>query len=223
MSVHIEAGDPDDFELFRLDGNSLVIKSGSKSFGDTVILYADVPLDQYDYYDGSTIEIIDNEYFGFIGKTLVAFSKLEHLIDQCIVKMTSDRADVDGMRLSSMFTFIQKVNYFVDATKIYLENDDLNKIKKLYKRIVTAVEVRNLVAHAKWDTLTADGYVRCGTRSDKDGWIYFRYYEFTSENLVGIEEDVDKLSNGILKFIHDSERLSEMLYDIADSYEEEDD
>jgi hypothetical protein len=220
VNVKVDVGEPEDDEGLRIDSNPDVIKSGTKSFGNTVIRYADVPLEQYDYYTSDAIDIVDKDYFGFIGSVLASFSEFEHLLDECIVKMTSDRSDDRGLRIASMFTFMQKLNYLVNDILPLLEGVKATEFKKLHKAGVAAIETRNLVAHANWSTLTYDGFVRCDTRTDKDGWIYFRYYEFTGETLSGIQEDIDLLCRSLVQFIKNNETLSEILYDIADYYTE---
>lgn len=209
-----------DIDEYLLLEDGGLINTGSKRIGTHTIPFADIRLDQYDYDPSTAIDYASDNYFTLIGRTLTTFSQVEMLIEQCIVKAISDRADDRGLKLASMLEFKQKVDYLINDLKPILDPSELSSLKKLHARLIQIIEFRNLIAHAKWETVSFDAYVRCQTRTDTDGFIYFRYYEFTEENLQIIMDEADKLYTDVVRFIRDSPRLSEILYDIAEYLEE---
>lgn len=220
MGVYLEDTNESDIDEYLLLKDEGLIKVGNKKIGAHNIPFGDIRLDQYDYESSTAINHASNDYFALIGRTLTAFSQVEMLIEQCIVKMISDRADDRGLKLASMLEFKQKVDFLVDDMKPLLNAGELSLLKTLHTRLTQVIEFRNLVAHAKWETVSFDAYVRCQTRTDTDGFIYFRYYEFSEANLQIIMDEADKLYEDIIRFVHDSPVLSEILYDIADYLED---
>lgn len=208
----------DDFTL--LD-NSGCINQGSRSLKDTVIRYGDFALDQYDYRFSDALDHVDSEYYSLIGRVLVCFSTLEDMLDRMIMYTANPRGDEDGLRLINMFTFIQKLNYVTGSMMPFIDDEKKKALRAISKDIESCIEIRNLVAHAKWETLTYDGFVRCQTRTDKDGYMYFRYFEFTDEIFTAIIDSVTEIINNVMDFIRGDEILRDALGEVIDSYEEE--
>jgi hypothetical protein len=225
MTTRLEdgiVGQFDEKDNFAILNNAACLKYGSRQIKDTVIRYGDFALDQYDYRLSDAINYVDHEYYSLVGRVLVEFSALEDLLDKIIIKLTSDRSDDSGLRLVAMFTFIQKFNYIVSAIMPFIEGGKKGNLRHIAKFIESCIEVRNLVAHAKWETLSYDGFVRCQTRTDKNGLIYFRYFEFTNDTLNGIIQDTDQVIEEFVLFISNDAMLRESLYDIIDEYLDED-
>lgn len=223
MTVILEDGSPiyDEEDNFKLIGNPGCINWGSRSIKDTVIQYGDLALDQYDYHLSDAIYHVHGEYHSLIGRVFVSFSGLEEMLDRMMMYTANPNADADGLMLVNMFTFIQKLNYVVRSILPFINDTKKKTLRGISKDIEACIEIRNLVAHAKWETLTYDGFVRCQTRTDKDGYMYFRYFEFTDDTFKGIVESIDAVMQDVIDFIGSDELLRDVLGEVLNIYEED--
>lgn len=211
----------DDEDNFKLIGNPECINQGSRSIKNTTIRYGDFALEQYDLHYSDAIIHIDGTYYSLIGRVLVSFSVLENMLDRMIMHITNSNTDIEGVRLVNMFTFVQKLNYLASGFMLYIDDDKKEALRSLSKNIESCIEVRNLIAHAKWQTITYDGFVRCQTRTDKHGYIYFRYFEFTNDTLNGLIDSVEEVMQDVIAFLKSDEILRENLAGFIDDYEDD--
>lgn len=225
MTVTLEDGssayEEESEDNFILIGNPGCINQGTRNIKDTVIRYGDFALDQYDYRFSDAINHIDSKYYSLIGRVLVSFSELEDMLDRMIMYTANPSGDADGLRLVNMFTFIQKLNYVTGTMMPFIDDRKKKTLRSLSKDIEACIEMRNLVAHAKWETLTYDGFVRCQTRTDKDGYMYFRYFEFTDDIFQGIIESVDEVIMSVIDFIRSDDILLDALREVVEIYEDD--
>lgn len=146
--------------------------------------YAEPDSDGYDGYD-----IVWNGIAPFIGICLVTFSELEGELEHNLYALINERADQLGMVITRSMSYEQKLLAYIDLlrmipaeenTKQYTE--DVNQLKKHLKR---AGEVRNIIAHAKWPSLTGDGFVYSSidSVSSSTAEVNLKFYKLDEEKL----------------------------------------
>jgi len=119
--------------------------------------YADPDIDGFDGFDK-----IWNTLSQTIGICLIVFSELEDALEYHLHELISNRSDQLGMIITRQMTYIQKVTLFIDLLRAISPNEGENytrDIAMLKKHLVRATEIRNIIAHAKWPSITRDGYV----------------------------------------------------------------
>lgn len=169
------------------------------------IEFKKIGLDQYDHYDDEFMLKNFSKYDKRIGSLLIEFGELENLLDSAIAFMISDRSDDSGLRITMDMSYRQKVELYNRLCKIYLNvsgfGTKVPKLKLYIKNLVSAGEVRNLVAHAKWMSLDQDGFVQTKANMDEDAFIEFKYYRLTPQVLYNQERRMSKLANDFYTFL----------------------
>lgn len=190
----------------------------SNSMGGTEpngLQYRFVDSDQYDDidYDEQSLQKILDSLAEPIGSVLVAFSELDHELDLSISEFINERADQLGITVVKSLEFAQKVELYRDlalSVVIYFDPDMGHRLKSLRKGLMYMAELRNVVAHAKWISVTRDGYVRSQVRINKEsGWPEHKCYKL---NKVVLKRMAKNISNHreILRSLHGE------LYDFLD-------
>ena len=174
-------------------------------FDNNGIEFKKIGLDQYDYYDDEYMRKSISKYDKRIGAFLIEFGELEHLLDSAINFIISDRSDDTGHRIIMDMSYRQKVELYNRFCKIYLNvsgnNKKVTKLKVFIKSLISAGEVRNLIAHAKWMSLDNKGFVRTRASMDDEAFIEFKYYRLTPQVLYMQERKLSKLSVEFYAFL----------------------
>lgn len=122
-----------------------------------------------------------------IGSLLVTFSELEHSLDIAVAETFDNRNHEVGMIVTKKLSYIQKVMLFYDlALRInsYHNLDLRNQLKGLKKELIYLAEIRNVVAHAKWLSITEGAYVRSQVGSNvESGAPFIKYYKINKSVL----------------------------------------
>lgn len=185
--------------------------TNSRTFDMNGIEFKKIGLDQYDYYDDEFMLKNIPKYDKRIGSLLIEFGELEHLLDSAIAFIISDRSDDSGLRITMDMTYRQKVELYNRLCKIYLNVSGHSKkvpqLKMNMKNLVSAGDVRNLVAHAKWMSLDEDGFVRTKASMDDEAYIEFKYYRLTPVVLYNQERRMSKIANSFYSFL---ERINQI-------------
>ena len=83
------------------------------------------------------------------------------------------------------------------------KDNEKNRLKDIKKRIISAAEIRNIIAHANWMTATKDHYVRTDIMSDSDaGHIKFKYYKLSPKILRDLDAKLSKLVSEFDDFLN---------------------
>lgn len=142
-----------------------------------------------------------------IGSLLVTFSELEHSLDVAIAETFDNQNHQVGMIVTKKLTYIQKVMLFYDlALRIcsYHQLDLKVQLKTLKKELVYMAEIRNVVAHAKWLSITDGAYVRSQVTSNADsGAPFIKYYKINSSVLRDASLRMSEASMAVDKFRED--------------------
>lgn len=176
-----------------------------KFIDDNGIKFKKLGMEQFDSYDYDYMEKAISKYNKRIGSLLISFSELEQTLDQVLSFIISDRSDDIGKRITMDLTYAQKVELYNRLLKFHLvisENrDKFDKLKKTIISLKSAGSVRNIVAHARWMSLDADGYVRSKASLDDEAFIEYRYYKLTPSELYRLERKINKIDNDLYIFI----------------------
>lgn len=142
-----------------------------------------------------------------IGSLLVAFSELEHSLDIAVAETFDNRNHQVGMIVTKKLTYIQKVLLFYDlALRIcsYHQLDLKNQLKALKKELVYMAEIRNVVAHAKWLSITDGAYVRSQVTGSADsGTPFIKYYKINKSILRNASLRMNEANMAVDKFRED--------------------
>jgi len=162
--------------------------------------------EQFDYVFGDYIEKVKAKYAPRIGLFLIRFSSLEHALDIYLADQLSDRSHqfgyivIEGMPLNGKIELFRKlVRGFVRHTR----PTHVARLQILVKRLHDARVFRNYVAHANWNTLENNGYVR--TRIDEsNGEIIFKRVRITPKvinawirRVVALEGKLDEFIENV--------------------------
>ncbi len=141
-------------------------------------------LEQYDLFDHEEIFKKHKKYSEPIGMFLIAFSRLEWILNYMITNSINDRGDEPGLRIIKYLDVIDKINLANDQYRrlinLLINSKTKEKQKRKLELIISKLkeinEFRNNVAHANWITLDGNGFVRIDIKENKgDGTIYFKY------------------------------------------------
>jgi len=118
--------------------------------------YAEINIDGFDGFDK-----VWNTLSPIIGRCIIVYSELETALEQNLHELISDRSDQLGLMTTRQMTYIQKVNLYIDLLRAVPSQQDgyANDVSMLKKHLVKAAEARNIIAHAKWPSITSDGFV----------------------------------------------------------------
>lgn len=143
-------------------------------------------LEQYDWTGDELTEKNEERYALHIGTFLISFSNLEHSLDLEIANLINDRSHDEGYVIIKDLELSAKIELFYNLAfprvnwaekKKVLKSRQLTSIRKQLETLST---LRNKIAHAKWQTLDDEGYVRVDTKTKKeDGMIKFRKLKIT--------------------------------------------
>lgn len=163
-------------------------------------------LEQYDScWDEEVIAKKEERYASCIGSFLIWFSNLEHSLDIELANLILECSHDKGYLIIKDLEMSEKIELFYNLAfpqvnlaekRKLLKLKQLNTIKKQLEYITV---LRNKIAHAKWNTLDDDGFVRVDTKTNKEnGFIKFRKFKITpsimKQSMREIENLVEKLS-----------------------------
>lgn len=172
---------------------------------DNGIEYKYIELEQFDAYDYDFMQKKWPLFDKRIGSLLIAFSELEQTLDKAVAFMVSEHSDDLGFRVTMDLTFRQKIELFNRLCRFYLvitdKKGDLKYFKKFVHELISAGEIRNIVAHAKWMSLDNEGFVRSKTGIDEDAYVRFRYYKLSPKVLYTLERRINKIDGLFYSFL----------------------
>lgn len=165
-------------------------------------------LEQHDYaWDSDLMEIKEKQYAECIGRFLIWFSNLEHVLDIEIANLISSHSHDEGYVVTKELEMRQKIEIFYNLALprvLYSEKRRDKKIERLNfikKQLENLSELRNKVAHAKWNTLDKDKFIRVDTKTNKvNGFIKFRKFKITPAIIRRGTRDVESLTDKLFGF-----------------------
>lgn len=159
--------------------------------------YAEAEDDGFDGYD-----VVWNDLTQLIGICLVAFAELENEMEHNLYELVSNRASHLGMVVTRTMSFEQKLQTYIDLLRLMGPDSDSqyqSDISQLKKHLKRAGEVRNIIAHAKWPSLTGDGYVfssidAIGASSPE---LNLKYFELNKDKLENYRAYLQGVANAV--------------------------
>jgi hypothetical protein len=163
-------------------------------------------LEQYDSrWDGEVMEKKEECYASYIGSFLIWFSNLEHGLDIEIANLINERFHDEGYIIIKDLEMFGKIELYYNLAfpKVHIANKrkalKLKRLGTIKKQLEGLAILRNKIAHARWNTLDKDGFVRVDTKTNKEnGFIKFRKFKITPttmrQGMKDIENLVEKLS-----------------------------
>ena len=155
-------------------------------------------------------EYLDNA-IPFIGLIIMYFNSLESSLDSILCERFTDRTDSTGLIVLSKMNFSAKVDLlkrFCDDFQIHLDKD-LKDYDQLINDLKESARLRNLVAHANWESTNEEGYAFVRLKMSKKG-MQQEYVQFTEESLQKIIELILRTRSNIYDFW---EHRNDVLYD----------
>jgi len=162
-------------------------------------------LEQYDSWDDEVMDKKEERYAYCIGSFLIRFSNLEHSLDIELANLINDRSHDDGYIIIKDLELFEKIELYYNLAFVRANLAEKRKALKLKqlgtirKQLEELAMLRNKIAHAKWNTLDKDGFVRVDTKTNKEnGLIKFRKFKITptimKQSMLDIANLDEKLS-----------------------------
>lgn len=176
------------------------------------LIQKNIPSEQWnslDYTDTKGFDGFDvvwNSLAQLIGICLVVFAELESELEYRLYELVNDRSSQLGMVVTRTMSFEQKLQIYIDLLRLVGPESstqyqaDVSQLKKHLKR---AGEVRNIIAHAKWQSITQDGYVfsSIDTISNSSPELNLKYFKLHKDNLEQYRAYLQGVANAV-DYIH---------------------
>ena len=165
-------------------------------------------LEQYDSrWDDEIMEKKEKRYASHIGSFLIWFSNLEHSLDIELANLISERSHDDGYIIIKDLEMFEKIELYYNLAFPRVNFSEKRKVLKLKqlgtirKKLEKLTILRNKIAHAKWNTLDKDGFVRVDTKTNKEnGFIKFKKSKITPVIMRQGMRDIENLAEKISTF-----------------------
>jgi len=139
-------------------------------------------LEQYDScWNDDVMTKKEEKYAYYIGTFLIRFSSLEHSLDIEVANLINANFHDLGYILTKDVSMFGKIELFYNLAfqQVNLtekrKNQKIKQLTAIRKILENLATLRNKIAHAKWNTLDKDGYVRIDTKISKEnGFIKFK-------------------------------------------------
>jgi hypothetical protein len=161
-------------------------------------------LGQYDYYDDEYLDKVIEKYSALIGLFIIKYSSLEHEIDIAIAEFLGDDFHETGYVIIEKLTISNKIDLFYkmhSRLESFKEKKNKMLLDDIKKRLLALNTFRNNIAHANWETLTKEGYVRVRIVVDNDeGFVKLKKVQITPKILRDSIKDINRIENSIFKY-----------------------
>lgn len=145
-----------------------------------------------------------------IGLVIMRFNGLEKLLDSIICQRINDRSDQLGLLVINKLSYSSKIDLFKRLSDDLLRccGKSIDEYAGLINDLKECGRLRNIVAHADWDSTDHEGYTFLSVKINQDG-ILQEYVQFSIESLNKIVELIIKTG---FKLGEVSEKLNDALY-----------
>lgn len=170
------------------------------------LIQKNIPSEQWynlDYTDTKGFDGFDvvwNSLAQLIGICLVVFAELESKLEYSLYELVNDRSSQLGMVVTRTMSFEQKLQTYIDLLRLVGPESSIQyqaDVSQLKKHLKRAGEVRNIIAHAKWPSLTKDGFVfsSIDTISSPNVEISLKYYKLDKDKLDEYRSYLNAVAN----------------------------
>ncbi|WP_072839758.1 hypothetical protein [Marinomonas polaris] len=146
----------------------------------------------------------------YIGLIVMYFNSLESALDSVLCENFTDRTDATGLIVLNKMGYTAKVDLFkrfCDDFQIGLDKQ-LNGYDQLITDLRESARLRNLVAHANWESTDDEGFTYVRLKMYKKGMLQ-EYVQFTEDSL---EKVIDLIIKTRFKLDEFWEHRNDVLY-----------
>lgn len=165
----------------------------------------------HDIEDEEKAEEYLAEALPIIGEVIMYFNALESHLNSVLCEWFTDRTDSMGLIVMGNMAYSSKLDLlkrFCDEFHLMM-GISIVGYRKIMADLHECARLRNMVAHANWDSMDEEGYTFVKLRITKQG-MKQEYMQFTSESLEKIVELINATSNELYEFW---ERRNDIFYD----------
>ncbi len=139
--------------------------------------------------DEENVEDYLSTLYPLIGMIVVDFNGLESNLDSILCEIFSDRSDATGLIVLHKMGYAAKVDLFKRFNDDFQSslNTKIDGYELLLSNLKEVGRLRNLVAHADWESTDEDGYTYIKLNISKRG-MEQQYVQFSEESLSKIYE-----------------------------------
>lgn len=151
-----------------------------------------------------TLEEKEAKFASSVGMLILSFSNLENSVDNDLATSINERGHEPGYRIIKYLNFRTKINLWKDdyysLVKLSCPKDKqevlIKKVDATHAKLAELSEFRNKVAHANWQSLDANGFVRTKIIEDKElGCVSFEKVKMTPGILIKFIRQNNSLAN----------------------------
>lgn len=168
-----------------------------------------IDADEYynpDFYKQASYQIIEKNYY-FIGQIISQFNSIENDINDYLVDYINNEIEDIGWIVITDLDFSAKlklwkriVTYFLTHEKdLKVKEDMTNEIAALNKDITKLMEIRNKIAHADWDNMNENLFVKVQTKLENDS-IKHIHLTINEEEFDIISAEFDAVDKRLTNF-----------------------
>lgn len=171
------------------------------------------PIDSDQYYDPAFFKFapfeLTKEYYPLIGELISIFNGIENDLNESLVTLINYELDEIGWIVISELTYSSKVTTWCRLVGFYMleiEKEKLNDIEKAKEDFETIEKTlrelgadRNMIAHADWEGMNENQYVKVKTKPNKNQ-IEHSHIKLTKEEFEKIIERYEKWGLEFSKF-----------------------
>jgi hypothetical protein len=139
--------------------------------------------------DEENVDDYLSNLYPLIGMIVVDFNGLESGLDSVLCEIFSDRSDSTGLIVLHKMGYAAKVDLFKRFNDDFQSslNTSIDGYNLLLSNLKESGRLRNLVAHADWESTDEDGYTYIKLNISKRG-MEQQYVQFSEDSLEKIYE-----------------------------------
>jgi len=169
--------------------------------------------DQHLYHeieDEERAEEYLKEALPHIGETIIYFNGLEDELSSILCEWFTDRTDQMGLVVMGTMAYSAKVNLLKRLCDDFHNSFGISTLgyQEIVHRLHECSRLRNMVAHANWESMDEDAFTFVKLRISKYG-LNQEYVQFTKESLIQIVVLILETRNELENF---AERRKDILY-----------
>lgn len=150
-----------------------------------------------------------------IGEVIMYFNGLESELDSFLCEWFTDRTDSMGLVVMGSMNYSAKVNLLkrlCDDFHLTFQTSTIG-YQKIVSDLNECARLRNMVAHADWESMNEEAYTFVKTKISKSG-LQQEYVQFTKGSLVKIVDLINATRTELWEF---RENKNDLLYNRLDN------
>jgi hypothetical protein len=165
----------------------------------------------HDIEDEDKAEEYLAEALPFVGEVIMYFNGLEDHLNSFLCEWFTDRTDQMGLVVMGSMAYAAKVELFKRLCDDFHNTMRISTVgyPQIINKLQECARLRNMVAHANWESMNEEGYTFVKLKISKAG-LNQEYMQFTKESLLSIVDLLMKTRNELYEFC---ERRNDILYE----------